>query len=224
MRRLRARPTSSPNTRRARTSIAALHTPCLRRHLPTSLLFQRSYFETDVAAGTEGAPRSWWFGGGTDITPSYVFDQDMKHFHGIYKDVCDKHDPTYYAKYKKWADDYFLIKHRGERRGLGGIFFDDLNVRSRLRRDHTAFSFRLVVSLTSCSRLISHHQTVSNALTPAFCGLFYAGQGPGDPYEVLDGLRRRSGAGVRASCREAQERPVQHPPEGVAADEEGSLR
>ena len=53
----------------------------------------------------------------------------MKHFHGTYKEVCDRHDPEYYGKFKKWADDYFLIKHRGERRGLGGIFFDDLNDR-----------------------------------------------------------------------------------------------
>ena len=53
----------------------------------------------------------------------------MKHFHGTYKEVCDRHDPAYYPKFKKWADDYFLIKHRGERRGLGGIFFDDLNDR-----------------------------------------------------------------------------------------------
>ncbi|KAL3935103.1 MAG: hypothetical protein SGARI_003109 [Bacillariaceae sp.] len=68
-------------------------------------------------------------GGGTDITPVYVDEEDMKHFHGTYKDVCDRHDPEYYAKFKKWADDYFLIQHRGERRGLGGIFFDDLNDR-----------------------------------------------------------------------------------------------
>ena len=46
---------------------------------------------------------------------------------GTYKDICDKHDPEYYAKFKKWCDDYFVIKHRGETRGLGGIFFDDLN-------------------------------------------------------------------------------------------------
>ena len=53
----------------------------------------------------------------------------MKHFHGTYKEVCDKHDPEYYARFKKWADEYFYIKHRGETRGLGGIFFDDLNDR-----------------------------------------------------------------------------------------------
>jgi coproporphyrinogen III oxidase len=79
--------------------------------------FNYRYFETDGGA--------WWFGGGTDITPSYLNEEDMKHFHGTYKAVCDKHDPAYYAKFKQWADDYFLIKHRGETRGLGGIFFDD---------------------------------------------------------------------------------------------------
>lgn len=58
--------------------------------------------------------------GGTDITPCYIDEDDMKHFHGTYKEVCDRHDPEYYNKFKAWADDYFLIKHRGERRGLGG--------------------------------------------------------------------------------------------------------
>ena len=76
---------------------------------------------------TEGG--QWWFGGGTDITPCYVDEDDMKHFHGTYKEVCDRHDPEYYPKFKQWADEYFLIPHRGERRGLGGIFFDDQNDR-----------------------------------------------------------------------------------------------
>lgn len=71
----------------------------------------------------------WWFGGGTDITPSYVNEEDMKHFHGTYKEVCDKHDPEFYPKFKEWADRYFVIQHRNETRGLGGIFFDDLNDR-----------------------------------------------------------------------------------------------
>jgi coproporphyrinogen III oxidase len=70
-----------------------------------------------------------WFGGGTDITPCYIDEVDMKHFHGTYKAVCDRHDPNYYKKFKDWTDRYFLIQHRGERRGLRGIFFDDLNDR-----------------------------------------------------------------------------------------------
>jgi len=86
--------------------------------------FNYRFFETEE---WNGIPGQWWFGGGTDITPSYLDVDDMKHFHGTYKQVCDKHDPEYYNKFKKWADDYFLISHRGERRGLGGIFFDDLN-------------------------------------------------------------------------------------------------
>jgi len=83
--------------------------------------FNYRYFETDGGV--------WWFGGGTDITPSYLDEADMKHFHGTYKSACDKHDLEFYPKFKKWADEYFRIPHRGETRGLGGIFFDDLNDR-----------------------------------------------------------------------------------------------
>ena len=89
--------------------------------------FNYRYFETDE---WRGVPGQWWFGGGTDITPSYLYTEDMEHFHGAYKAVCDAHDPAFYPKFKGWCDDYFLIKHRGERRGLGGIFFDDLNDRA----------------------------------------------------------------------------------------------
>uniref|UniRef100_A0A0D9X5G2 Uncharacterized protein n=1 Tax=Leersia perrieri TaxID=77586 RepID=A0A0D9X5G2_9ORYZ len=74
-----------------------------------------------------GAPRQWWFGGGTDLTPSYIIEEDINHFHSVQKQACDKFDPTFYPRFKKWCDDYFYIKHRGERRGVGGIFFDDLN-------------------------------------------------------------------------------------------------
>jgi coproporphyrinogen III oxidase len=89
--------------------------------------FNYRYFETDAPKDVEGAPRQWWFGGGTDLTPSYVFEEDVKHFHMVQKQACDKFDPSFYPRFKNWCDDYFFIKHRGERRGLGGIFFDDLN-------------------------------------------------------------------------------------------------
>ncbi|KAI3985781.1 hypothetical protein MKX01_036955 [Papaver californicum] len=92
-----------------------------------TLHFNYRYFETDAPKDTPGAPRSWWFGGGTDLTPAYVFEEDVKHFHTVQKNTCDKFDPSFYPKFKKWCDDYFVIKHRNERRGLGGIFFDDLN-------------------------------------------------------------------------------------------------
>lgn len=68
-----------------------------------------------------------WLGGGIDLTPHYVNEEDAKFFHGELKKVCDKHNANYYSKFKKWADDYFFIPHRNETRGIGGIFFDKLN-------------------------------------------------------------------------------------------------
>ncbi len=67
-----------------------------------------------------------WFGGGIDLTPHYVSREDAKTFHTGLKAVCDKHNPSYYVEFKKWADDYFFIPHRNETRGVGGIFFDRL--------------------------------------------------------------------------------------------------
>jgi len=67
-----------------------------------------------------------WFGGGIDLTPHYVNQEDARWFHQSLKKVCDQHDPGYYAKFKPWADDYFYIPHRQETRGVGGIFFDYL--------------------------------------------------------------------------------------------------
>lgn len=85
------------------------------------------YFETSDPNDPVNGEKHWWFGGGTDLTPSYLFPEDVKHFHQTIKDVCDKHDPTYYPKFKAWCDKYFYIPHRREARGVGGIFFDDLD-------------------------------------------------------------------------------------------------
>ena len=66
-----------------------------------------------------------WFGGGTDLTPYYLFEEDAKHFHQTYKNVCDRFDPQFYSEFKKLCDDYFVNTHRNnERRGIGGIFYD----------------------------------------------------------------------------------------------------
>ena len=81
------------------------------------------YFER----GHPDNPQAWWFGGGADLTPSYLFEEDARHFHEVWQDVCDLHDPTFYPRYKQWCDDYFYIPHRKEARGVGGIFFDNLN-------------------------------------------------------------------------------------------------
>lgn len=76
------------------------------------------YFE--LGGGT------YWFGGGIDLTPHYIHQDDAKFFHQALKSTCDRFAPSYYPDYKKWADDYFFIKHRKETRGIGGIFFDRL--------------------------------------------------------------------------------------------------
>lgn len=67
-----------------------------------------------------------WFGGGSDLNPAYPDQADTEYFHGVFKAACDKHDPAYYPKFKKWCDEYFFIPHRGEPRGVGGIFYDYL--------------------------------------------------------------------------------------------------
>lgn len=67
-----------------------------------------------------------WFGGGIDLTPAYVFREDAEFFHRRMKQACDNHDPEYYQRFKTWCDEYFYIRHRGEMRGIGGIFYDHL--------------------------------------------------------------------------------------------------
>jgi coproporphyrinogen III oxidase len=67
-----------------------------------------------------------WFGGGSDLTPMVPDDSDTADFHAAFKAACDAHDPAYYPRFKPWCDEYFYLKHRGEPRGVGGIFYDDL--------------------------------------------------------------------------------------------------
>ena len=69
----------------------------------------------------------WWFGGGFDLTPFYGFDEDAVHWHTTAKKACLPFGEKVYSKYKKWCDDYFYLEHRDEQRGIGGLFFDDLN-------------------------------------------------------------------------------------------------
>ncbi len=78
-------------------------------------------------AEKEGEEPVWWFGGGYDLTPYYLFEQDAIHWHETAKQACEPFGNDYYPKYKKWCDEYFHLKHRDEARGIGGLFFDDLN-------------------------------------------------------------------------------------------------
>ncbi len=91
-------------------------------YLPTSHMNVRFFI-----AEKAGHDPVWWFGGGFDLTPYYGFEQDCVHWHQISKQACAPLGDNAYPKYKKWCDDYFYIKHREEGRGIGGLFFDDLN-------------------------------------------------------------------------------------------------
>lgn len=96
-----------------------------------------------------------WFGGGIDLTPHYIFEEDAKFFHKHLKKVCDEHNPSYYPEFKKWADEYFYIKHRCETRGIGGIFFDRLSATDSINIEER---FKFV-------------QSVGNSFLPAYLPL-----------------------------------------------------
>uniref|UniRef100_A0A8D8G7S1 coproporphyrinogen oxidase n=1 Tax=Culex pipiens TaxID=7175 RepID=A0A8D8G7S1_CULPI len=94
-----------------------------RNPMVPTIHFNYRYFEVTDSQGT----KQWWFGGGTDLTPYYLNEEDAIHFHRTLKEACDEHDSSYYPKFKAWCDKYFFIPHRNECRGVGGIFFDDLD-------------------------------------------------------------------------------------------------
>ena len=81
------------------------------------------YFE----ARKPGMEPVWWFGGGFDLTPYYPFDRDIRHWHQVAHDLCAPYGEDVYPRYKRWCDEYFFLKHRDETRGIGGLFFDDLD-------------------------------------------------------------------------------------------------
>ena len=92
-------------------------------HVPTVHLNVRLF----VAFSKNSEP-IWWFGGGFDMTPYYGYEEDAIHWHKTAHDICNLYDKNIYSEYKKNCDEYFFIKHRDEPRGIGGIFFDDLNI------------------------------------------------------------------------------------------------
>jgi coproporphyrinogen III oxidase len=91
-------------------------------YIPTSHANVRFFI-----AEKDGAEPVWWFGGGFDLTPYYGFEQDVVHWHGVAKELCEPFGDEVYPRYKNWCDEYFYLKHRAEPRGVGGLFFDDLN-------------------------------------------------------------------------------------------------
>ena len=170
-----------------------------RNPMAPTMHFNYRYFETEGGV--------WWFGGGSDLTPSYLFEEDVKHFHGTYKAVCDKHDAEFYPRFKKWADEYFYIKHRGETRGLGGIFFDGAPATHRpVRPPVRPPRFR--------GALCSPPSPARRPQRPR----------PRDDLRVLEGVPRLRRPRVRAARGEAQGRRVHAGAEGVAADAPRALR
>jgi coproporphyrinogen III oxidase len=91
-------------------------------YCPTSHMNVRCFVATK-----DGEEPVWWFGGGMDLTPYYGFAEDCTHFHRTCKNALDPYGEDVHARYKRWCDEYFFLKHRNEPRGVGGIFFDDLN-------------------------------------------------------------------------------------------------
>jgi len=112
------------------------------------------YFET---------PEEYWFGGGIDLTPHYVDDEDAKFFHQTLKNVCYRTDGTYYSRFKSWADDYFYNHHREETRGIGGIFFDRLNEQSEGKSKEQLWQFVQEVG-SSFAGIYSHFMTKNSSI------------------------------------------------------------
>jgi coproporphyrinogen III oxidase len=95
--------------------------------VPTTHMNVRFFVAEREDASKEDNDPIWWFGGGFDLTPYYGFEEDAKHWHATAKNACAEYGEDIYPRYKQWCDDYFYLKHRQEQRGIGGLFFDDLN-------------------------------------------------------------------------------------------------
>jgi len=131
------------------------------------------YFEITEATHPPGDEKTvaappkilaWWFGGGSDLTPSYLFEEDAIRFHSTLRKACDAHGPQIYPTFKKWCDEYFYIPHRGETRGVGGIFFDDLNEGTHARLPSSDVAARP----NTPAEIFALVQDLGNAFLPSY--------------------------------------------------------
>lgn len=118
-------------------------------HIPTSHANVRFFI-----AEKDGEAPVWWFGGGYDLTPFYPHEEDCLHWHTIARNACVEFGGDLYPKYKKWCDEYFYLKHRDETRGVGGLFFDDLNTFDGEKNFDKSFAFM---------------RSVAESFTKAYC-------------------------------------------------------
>ena len=95
-------------------------------YVPTVHMNVRFFIARGGADQADAAP-VWWFGGGMDLTPYYAAAEDVRHFHATCKSALEPFGASYHPRFKKWCDEYFFLRHRGEARGIGGVFFDDFN-------------------------------------------------------------------------------------------------
>ncbi|WVQ66547.1 uncharacterized protein L199_004729 [Kwoniella botswanensis] len=135
-------------------------------HVPTVHLNYR-YFEIEDPQNPN-EPKAWWFGGGSDLTPSYLDEDDCIHFHQELKKACDKHDSRYWPDFKKACDKYFFITHRGESRGIGGIFFDDLTTSSPINQPPVS-----TMKHKTKEDLFEFVKDASSAFLPAYVPIVY---------------------------------------------------
>lgn len=126
-------------------------------HVPTSHANVRLF----VAQPDDGEP-VWWFGGGFDLTPFYPVMQDIKHWHQVAYDLCQPFGTDIYQKYKTWCDEYFYLTHRQECRGVGGLFYDDLNTQTTGWDFDTCFNFMKAVGQGYLDGIIPIFQSRQN--------------------------------------------------------------
>ena len=160
----------------------------LNPYVPTSHANVRFFI-----AEKPGADPVWWFGGGFDLTPYYGFEEDAVHWHRTARDLCLPFGEEVYPRYKKWCDDYFYLKHRQEQRGIGGLFFDDLNT-----PDALAAVFDLVKEINTLSAVSSKDalQTAAAAFDEitGVLGLLYNRKKDEVPAEVTELVEKRAAA------------------------------
>ncbi len=182
-------------------------------YAPTVHMNVRMFVAHANRRAPESAADAWWFGGGMDLTPYYGFVEDAVHFHRTCRDALAPFGDDVHAKYKKWCDEYFFLRHRGEPRGIGGIFFDDLN--------EGGFDRCFALTKSVGDHFLAAYAPILERRKEAAVRRARA-RFPGVPARAL--RRVQPGLGSRHAVRPAIERPHRGDPDVAAAGREVALR